>query len=144
MKTAEQSAAMLKVASETLHKFVDQIEALQDENNTLRVELEAVKKASADKVTLQKVASAQPDKVNELVDNLVNHCLIPERDREKCATALMENPNNILDIANQALKASELPLETGYGIKQASTEEDPISASNDTWLRTLRSYEANY
>lgn len=142
--TANQSAAMLKCASDTMHELVDHISDLQDENNSLRVELEAVKQANAGKVTLQKVASAQPDKVDELVTNLINHCLLPESEREKCATALLENPNNILDIANQALKASELPLETGYGTKQASSQEDTTSDSNAVWMKTLASYESNY
>lgn len=142
--TAEQSAAMLKCASDTLHELVDHISELQDENNNLRVELEAVKQASAGKVTLQKVASAQPDKVNEFVTNLINHSILPESDREKCATALLENPNNILDIANEAIKASELPLETGYGTKQASFGEDTTSAPDDVWAQALQSYEANY
>ena len=143
-KTAAQKNDLLKAASATMHTFVDQIDALQEENNKLRVELEAVKQASAEKVTLQKVASAHPDKINEFVDNLINHHFISEQQREKCATALMENPNNILDIANQAIKSSELPLETGYGIKTASSIEDPNKASNDAWMRCLASYEANY
>lgn len=140
--TANQSVAMLKGASLTLHEFVDHIAALQDENTTLRTELEAVKQASANKVTLQKVASAQPDKVNELVTTLINHSILPESEREKCAKALLENPNNILDIACEALKRTEAPVSTGYGTKQAACET--TSTSDDTWYNTLSDYEVNY
>lgn len=145
MESAADKDSLLKAASETLHMFVDHIEALQNENNNLKVELEAVKSASSNKVTIEKVASVEEDKVNSLVSTLINHSILPEEQRQKCAQAMMEDPNNILEIANTALKSSEAPIETGYGIKQSSVEGvDGKAEADKAWFETLSSMEANY
>lgn len=133
---------MLKVASDSLEALVNQVEALQNENTQLRTELEAVKAASAEKITLEKVAS---DKVATLVSELVSHSILPDTEREKTAAAqaMMENPNNIIDICLQAVKSSELPQETGRGVKSASVEANSKSA-DELWKNYFDSNEATY
>lgn len=135
---------LLKAASQTLRMYLDQIEALQNENKNLKVEIQSIKSASQDKVTLQKVASASPEKVNDLVDLLINHSMLPESERQKCAKVLQQSPDNILDIAVSAIKSSEAPIESGYGIKAASEEHSPAKESDMIWKQTLSSYEVNY
>lgn len=142
----EQSAKkdqFLKAASETLHMFLDQIEALQNENKNLKVELQSIKSASEEKVTLQKVAASK-EKIDQFVDLLINHSILPEQEREKCATVLSQSSDNIIDVAASAIKASEAPVESGYGIKAASDEASDDNESEMIWKQTLSSYEVNY
>lgn len=121
--TPEQNAQkikMLKAASETMHALVEQTKQLQKENFELKQELEVVKAASSEKVTLQKVANVSEEDAFQFSSLLVSHSILPESELQKCAAACIADPNNAIKIAIHALKSSELPAETGRGIKSAS------------------------
>ena len=141
-----QRIKMLKAASETMHALVNQTKELQKENLQLRQELQIAKAASSDKVTLQKVASVSQEDALSFSSLLVSHSILPESELEKCAAACMQDPNNAIKIAIHALKSSELPEETGRGIKSASfripTKEQLKSESDRLYGECFRS--ANY
>lgn len=113
---------MLKAASNMMHALVDQTKNLQEENTRLYRELELIKASSSDKVTLEKVASVSEEDAATFSSLLVSHSILDEADLTKCAKACVEDPNSIIKIAIHALKSSELPVETGRGIKSASTK----------------------
>ena len=117
-----QKIKMLKAASETMHALVTQTKQLQEENARLIQENEILKAASSDKVTLQKVASVTEEDAFQFSSLLVSHSIIPDSELQKCAAACVEKPNNAIKIAIHALKSSELPAETGRGIKSASSK----------------------
>lgn len=92
---------------------------------------------------MQKVAASK-EKIDQFVDLLINHSILPEQEREKCATVLSQSSDNIIDVAASAIKASEAPVESGYGIKAASDEASDDNESEMIWKQTLSSYEVNY
>lgn len=120
----EKANNMLKTASATMHQLSEHIASLQSENENLRQQLETVKAAATEKVTLEKVAAASQSAAEELASTLISHALLPETKKQACITACMEDPNNIIKIAVQAIKSSEAPEESGYGIKSAATSDD--------------------
>lgn len=113
---------MLKAASNMMHALVDQTKNLQEENKKLYQEIELIKASSEDKVILEKVASVSEEDAVNFSSLLVSHSILDQNDLYKCAKACMEDPNSIIKIAIHALKSSELPAETGRGIKSASTK----------------------
>lgn len=141
-----QKIKMLKAASDTMHALVNQTKELQKENQQLRQELEIAKAASSEKVTLKKVASVSEEDALHFSSLLVSHSILPESELQKCAAACMEDPNNAIKIAIHALKSSELPEETGHGIKSASfripTKEELKSESDRLYGACFRT--ANY
>ena len=141
-----QKITMLKAASETMHALMDQTKQLQEENTRLLQENEVLKAASSEKVTLQKVASVSEEDALSFSSLLVSHGILPEPELKKCAAACVEDPNNAIKIAIHALKSSELPEETGRGIKSASfkvpTKEELRMHSDRLYGEYFRS--ANY
>ncbi len=116
---------MLKAASELIHELTDQVDSLQNE-------LAVAKAANLNKVELEKVASPKlitAEKAAQFADYLASRAIIADNDREKYASACMEDPNNLVDIAQHALKLSELPASQGYGIKTANADNTPEAAS---------------
>lgn len=113
---------MLKAASEMMHALADQTKNLQEENSRLIQELELLKASSSEKVNLEKVASVSEEDAVQFSSLLVSHSILDEADLSKCAKACLEDPNSIIKIAIHALKSSELPAETGRGIKSASSK----------------------
>lgn len=141
-----QKIKMLKAASETMHALVNQTKELQKENQQLRQQLEIAKAASSDNVTLQKVANVSEEDALNFSSLLVSHSILPESELQKCAAACMADPNNAIKIAIHALKSSELPEETGRGIKSAGfkipTKEELKKESDRLYSSCFRT--ANY
>lgn len=136
---------MLKNASDMMHSLATQLNEAQEENKSLRMQLEAEKAASAGRVTLEKVACSQ-EKVDLLVSTLVSHHMLDKEHMSKVAAALRANPDNILDVAVKAIKLSEWPEERGRGIKSASNNfaADTDEAGHVAWDRMLGMNEATY
>lgn len=149
---AEKVDPLLKAASEAMHGIKDYAAGLEAKNAQLTQELEVAKQAASEKVELEKVAAAKTApptsaKVADFVDMLVDRAIIPENSREKYASACLSSTDAALDIATQALKLSESPVEQGRGIKAASAgpvkpedqerlEEDALwnrAASSGKW-----------
>lgn len=123
MNIEQKAYKMLKAASEQMHELVHETQQLLDENTKLRQELEVIKSAAANKVTLEKVAKVNEEDARTFASLLISHSILPESDFEKCANACVENPNSAIKIAIHALKSSELPEETGRGIKSAGAKK---------------------
>lgn len=109
-----------------------------NENEILRnrvAELEKAAASPAPKVTLEKVASASTDGVQRFVSRLVDMALIPEKEREKVAAACLKSPDNIIELAEEALKLSTAPVPQGSGVttKRASRtlSTDPSGYTDD-------------
>lgn len=136
---------MLKNASAMMHSLAEQLNVAQEENKSLRMQLEAEKAASAGRVTLEKVACSK-EKVDLLVSTLVSHHMLEKENMGKVASALRNDPDAILDVAVKAIKLSEWPDERGRGIKSAAygSDHDPDEAGKAVWDRMLGANEATY
>ena len=116
---------MLKAASDLMTEMADTIDRLQNE-------LAVAKAANSHKVELEKVASPKnlsAEKAAEFSAYLASREIIKDDEREKYASACLEDPNMIIDIAKHALKLSELPASQGYGIKTANADMSPEDTS---------------
>lgn len=135
---------LLKAASGMMWALVDELASAQAENEELQKQAARYKAAAAGKVTLEKVASPvstlNKDKVAEFVSALVDHALIDEQHREKFAAACLSDANAALDVAMQAIRASESPVSQGSGYlnKAAgkfSTDSDRLKAEEEAVYR---------
>ena len=124
---------MLKAASDLMTEMADTIDRLQNE-------LAVAKAANSHKVELEKVASPKgisAEKAAEFSAYLASREIIRDDEREKYASACLEDPNMVIDIAKHALKLSELPASQGYGIKTANAgmtaENESVQAERKLW-----------
>ena len=136
---ADKTDLMLKMASETFHGLKDYCEKVAAENEYLKQQCASLKEAAAkaDKVELQKVASASQENVEAFVDMLVDRSIIKTTDREKYA-ACAADPNAILKIAMNAIRLSDTPARQGKGVKSASNGNVTESDENEAWLRAAK------
>lgn len=131
---------VVKSASVLIHGLVDAAAAQEAEIAGLKSELEREKAANANRVELDKVASAPKGPSTELIGEftatLANHALIKEGDREKYASACMDDPDALVKFAIHALKLSEAPVSQGRGVKSASTKSNAqkeLEKENELW-----------
>lgn len=100
----------------------------QQENEKLEAELAQAKAAAANKVELAKVASVSisDEYLNEFLRTLADHSMLADSQLAKAAAALKDNPNEIIKLATQAIRLSEIPSPQGEGYQStsASSEED--------------------
>lgn len=126
---ADQTDLVLNGAQQAMAGILGAMEKVQQEYNLL-------KQASQGKVTLEK-AAASDAKIKEFVSRLVDRSIITEDMQEKFAAACKESPDNILDIAMQAIKLSEAPGSLGQGIKSAKAGASDRSAEMRAWNRII-------
>lgn len=129
---------MLKAAANGMRLLASRAEQAENQvdvaNKTikqLQQQLSIKEAASKDKVTLEAVTSTQldPDKVNRFVDLLDERGFLHNRSRQKVAAAFMENPNTAIDLATLAIKQSELPASSGFGVKG-----DAVNLSDSNYI----------
>jgi DNA gyrase/topoisomerase IV subunit B len=101
---------------------------------------------SREKVTLEKVASLDPEIIDQTLDSLQVHDYVPARDkagREKMAKYLQQDPNNALLLAQKIIQFSARAPEEGRGVAKVATsgtsgDDYPIGWHEDGWDKILR------
>lgn len=134
---------VLKSASVLIHGYVDALEKQAGEIDSLKVELQREKAANANRVELDKVASAapkgtSPEWATKFADALVDHAIIQPADREKYASACEDDPDAAARFAIKVLKFSEAPASQGHGIKSASRKsaaQRELEKENELWAQ---------
>lgn len=131
---------LLKSASSMMWALTEELDRIQAENEELQKQAARYKAAASGKIVLEKVASPAVSlnkaKVNEFIDTLVDHAIIAEQHREKFATACLEDANAALEVAMQAVRASESPVSQGAGYinkaaKRFGSEVDRLKAEEE-------------
>lgn len=119
---------MFKAASGLMRSLAGELGKAQQENEKLEAELAQAKAAAANKVELAKVASVSisDEYLNEFLRTLADHSMLADSQLAKAAAALKDNPNEIIKLATQAIRLSEIPSPQGEGYQStsASSEED--------------------
>lgn len=139
---------LLKAASNMMWALTEELSQLQNQNEELQKQAARYKAAATGKVVLEKVAAPvatlDKSKVQEFVATLVDHAMIDEQHREKFAAACLEDANAALEVAMQAIRASESPVSQGSGyLNKAAgrytSESDRLKAEEEaTYRRWLR------
>lgn len=118
---------------------------LYEKNAALTQENETLRKAasSTSSITLEKVATASGEKVRGFINRLVDMSLLDDSQAEKAAAACIKDPNQIIDLAETAIKLSTAPLPQGYGTEKSAqsaidSENSLSSLEREAWDRCLR------
>lgn len=109
---------LMKAASRMMWALTEELASAQAANDELQKQAARYKAAATGRIELEKVASpvaVDRAKVNEFIDTLVDHAIIDEQHREKFAAACLANTEAMLDVAIQAIRASESPASQGAG-----------------------------
>lgn len=121
---AEVVDGVVKSASALIHGAVDVIVDQAEEIKSLNAELAREKAANANRVELDKVASARrgtsPELASAFAAVLAGHAFIRDEDREKYASACVDDPDAAVRFAIRAFERSEAPASQGHGVKSAT------------------------
>lgn len=143
---AEQVNEIIRETTDALEAALETNVKLARDNEALQARL---KKAEADKVILEKVASA-PVFAREGIDKLTrsmyaNGFLDNEEDAVKYASELEKNPARLLDITSSIIEISAAMPTSGTGVEKQGSSSDGKSKTlreleEDGFLAVLKSH----
>lgn len=138
---AREVDALLEKSASIADGLADVIKEQYTTIGNLEKELSLVRAASANNVTLEKVASASPltrEEATGFAQLMASHALISEDSVEKYANAMLGNPKALLKFATTAIKSSELPSSQGRGISKSAGKtamEAALERENRLWAK---------
>jgi len=134
---SQESQKALDDLLESLEESLKVAKAATTEADRLKVEL-----ARKDRIILEKVASAKPtptlEKVEELVDSMVDHGIAKQADAKILTEQLMAHPDNLVKLAaSLAIVSMPAPRQAVGIAKEASTAKYSES-DHDGWGNVIR------